>query len=115
MAVTKGGFHMAHGLYHGLELGRVQAGLLVRSGPGFIQCKVLFNHLRTKYRGSNIAFPARRVVRKPDRQAELVKKLQHGGKVGILIGSRVLGVAVQNGHFRAAVVVQDAKGVGDLA
>ena len=58
VAVAKGGFHMAHGLYHGLELGRVQAGFLVRSGPGFIQRKVLFNHLRTKYRGSNIAFPA---------------------------------------------------------
>ena len=106
---------MAHGVHHRLEFGGVQAGLLVGAGQGLVQREVLFNDLCAQHGGGDVALPSRRVVRKPDRQAELVEQFHHGGQVGILIGGGVLGVAVQNRRFGAAVIVQHTERVGDLA
>ena len=105
---------MAHRVHHRLELGGVQAGLLVGAGQALVQREMLLDDRRAQHGGGHVALPAGRVVGKPHRQAKLVKQLQHGAQVGVGVGGGVLGVAVQDSGFGAAVVVQDAQRIGDL-
>ena len=114
VAVPERRLHMAHGLDHCLELGGVEAGLLVRAGQGFIEREVLFNDLRAQHGGGHIALPPGGVIGQADRQAELLIQLDHRGQVGVLIRGGILGVAVQDRDFRAAAVIQHAKCIGDL-
>ena len=105
VAVAEGGFCVAHGQHHRRKLGGVQAGLLVGAGQGFVQRKVLFNDLCAQNRRGYVAFPAGRMVGQPYRQTELVVQLDHGGQVCVLVGRRVLRVAVQNRHLGTAAVI----------
>ena len=75
---------------------------------------MLFNDLRAQNRRGYVAFPAGRVVGQSYRQTKLVVQLDHGGQVRVLVGRRVLRVAVQNRHLGAAAVIQHAQRVGDL-